>query len=61
MGLHLNTILALVLELNNHRCDLLCWIYFSGINGKERINQLLKSPSSVGRYKSARIDEGSEC
>ena len=25
------------------------------------INQLLKSPSSVGRYKSTRIDEGSKC
>ena len=58
MGLHSNTTIlltrAFVLELNNHRCEL-CWLYlFAEINGGKRINQLLKSPSSVGRYK---IDE----
>ena len=30
-------------------------------NRNKRINKLLKSPSSVGRYKSTRIDEGKKC
>ena len=62
MGLHSNItillILALVLELNNHRCEL-CWLYlFAEINWKKKDQLTAEIALHVGRYKSTRIDEG---
>ena len=47
---------ALVVEFDSHRGEII--LYLQKCNKKD---QLLRVPSSVGRYNSMRVDEGRKC
>ena len=50
-------LLALAIEFDAHRGEILN--LFAKMQTKK--DQLLKAPSSVGRYNSRRVDEGRKC
>ena len=50
-------LLALVLEFDSHRGEISLYLQ----KCKKKLDQLLRTSSSVGRYNSTRLNEGSEC
>ena len=48
-----------VLEFDTHHDEI--WLYLQKSNNNKKRDQLLRAPSSVGRYNSTRVDEGRKC